>query len=58
LEKFVNGDVVVVPFPFSDLTEAERRPAHVLAELDGDGRILCQIKIDEAPKKMIDILAN
>ncbi|OPY50484.1 MAG: hypothetical protein A4E49_02702 [Methanosaeta sp. PtaU1.Bin112] len=40
---FVRGDVVVVPFPFSDLTEAKRRPAFVLAELDGDDRILCQI---------------
>jgi mRNA interferase MazF len=43
LEKFVKGDVVVVPFPFSDLTEAKRRPALVLAELDGEDRILCQI---------------
>jgi mRNA interferase MazF len=39
----VKGDVVVVPFPFSDLTEAKRRPALVLAELDGEDRILCQI---------------
>ena len=43
MEKFVKGDVVVVPFPFSDLTEAKRRPALVLAELDKDDRILCQI---------------
>ena len=43
MERFVKGDVVVVPFPFSDLTEAKRRPALVLAELDGDDRILCQI---------------
>lgn len=34
---------MVLPFPFSDLTEAKRRPALVLAELDGDDRILCQI---------------
>jgi mRNA interferase MazF len=39
----VKGDVVVVPFPFSDLTEAKRRPALVLAELDWEDRILCQI---------------
>jgi mRNA interferase MazF len=43
LERFVKGDVVVLPFPFSDLTEAKRRPALVVAELDGNDRILCQI---------------
>lgn len=40
---FVKGDVVVVPFPFSDLTQAKRRPALVLAALQGDDLILCQI---------------
>ena len=30
---FVKGDVVVIPFPFSDLTETKRRPALVLAEI-------------------------
>lgn len=35
--------MVVLPFPFSDLTGSKRRPALVLAELDGDDRILCQI---------------
>jgi mRNA interferase MazF len=39
----VRGDVVVVPFPFSDLTQAKRRPALVLAGLEGDDLILCQI---------------
>ena len=39
----MKGDVVVVPFPFSDLTDAKRRPALVLAELEGEDRILCQI---------------
>lgn len=41
--RFIKGDVVVVPFPFSDLTHSKRRPALVLAELDGDDVILCQI---------------
>jgi len=35
--------VVVVPFPFSDLTQAKRRPALVVASLDGEDNILCQI---------------
>lgn len=30
---FVKGDLVVVPFPFSDLTNAKRRPAFELTEL-------------------------
>ena len=41
--RFVKGDVVVVPFPFSDLTLSRRRPALVLADLTGDDLILCQI---------------
>ena len=40
---FVKGDVVVVPFPFSDLSQAKRRPALIVAKLRGDDLILCQI---------------
>lgn len=43
MARFVKGDVVVVLFPFSDLTQSKRRPALVLAKLDGDDVILCQI---------------
>ena len=43
MERFVKGDLVVVPFPFSDLTGTKKRPALVVAELGGDDRILCQI---------------
>ncbi|UOE48590.1 type II toxin-antitoxin system PemK/MazF family toxin [Mucilaginibacter sp. SMC90] len=40
---FVKGDIVVIPFPFSDLTGSKKRPALVLADLQGDDIILCQI---------------
>lgn len=43
MAKFIKGDVVVVPFPFSDLTQAKRRPALVVATLEGEDLILCQI---------------
>ena len=39
----MRGDVVVVPFPFSDLSHAKRRPALVVAAPGGDDVILCQI---------------
>ena len=39
----VKGDVVVLPFPFSDLSAAKRRPALVVATLQGPDVILCQI---------------
>jgi mRNA interferase MazF len=43
MAKFVKGNVVVVPFPFSDLTQAKKRPALVISVLEGDDLILCQI---------------
>lgn len=43
MAEFVKGDVVIVPFPFSDLTQAKRRPALVIAILTGEDLILCQI---------------
>jgi len=43
MERFVKGDVVIVPFPFSNLSGSKRRPALILAELRGDDIIICQI---------------
>ena len=37
------GIVVLVPFPFSDLSQAKLRPAIVLADVGRDDWILCQI---------------
>ena len=38
MERFVKGDVVVIPFPFSDLSGSKRRPALVISNLKG-GRL-------------------
>ena len=43
MEEFVKGDVVVLPFPFSDLSKSKKRPALVAAILEGDDIVLCQI---------------
>ena len=41
--KPVVGEVVVVPFPQTNLQSGKRRPALVVADLPGDDVILCQI---------------
>lgn len=43
MEKLVKGDVVVLPFPFSDLSASKKRPAVIVATLSGDDIICCQI---------------
>lgn len=37
------GAIVLIPFPFSDLSHAKRRPAVVLAEVGRNDFVLCQI---------------
>jgi len=41
MEKFVSGDVVVVPF--SNLSDTKKRPALILSVLDGSDVIIVQI---------------
>lgn len=43
MERLIKGDIVVVPFPFSDLSNYKKRPALVITTLKGDDLILCQI---------------
>lgn len=39
----MKGEVVVIPFPFSDLSGSKRRPALVVADWGGPDVMLCQI---------------
>ena len=55
MERFVKGDVVIIPFPFSDLTGSKRRPALVLADLQGDDIILCQITSQSKDSSSVSI---
>jgi|SRR3989344_5984861 len=43
MEKFVKGDVIVLSFPFSDLSSSKKRPALVLSNIVDNDLILCQI---------------
>ena len=43
MERFIEGDIVVISFPFSDLTGLKKRPSLVLKKIAGNDLILCQI---------------
>jgi len=58
MEEFMKGDVVVVPFPFTDLSASKKRPALVIAKLQGDDLILCQISGKERSDKYSINLEN
>jgi mRNA interferase MazF len=47
--KPVIGEVVVLPFPQTNLQSGKRRPALVVASLPGDDLILCQITSQNRP---------
>ena len=40
---FTSGIVVLIPFPFSDLSQSKVRPALILAETKQNEYVLCQI---------------
>lgn len=41
--KLAIGDVIAIPFPFSDLSQTKKRPALVVATAEHGDVILCQI---------------
>jgi mRNA interferase MazF len=43
MEKPLKGEVIVIPFPFTNMNAAKRRPALVLANIRGDDVITCPI---------------
>ena len=43
MERFVKGEVVVLEFPYTDLSRTKKRPSLIVANLKGDNLILCQI---------------
>src|SRR6266404_1827051 len=56
--KFVKGEVVVFPFPFSDLSGFKQRPALVVANLTGDDMILCMISTNSSDPDCLPLRNN
>lgn len=56
MERFVKGDVVVMPFPYTDLSTVKKRPALVIASLKGENIILAQItKVERTDEDIISL---
>jgi len=47
MEGFVKGDVVVLPFPYTNFSSVKKRPAVVVANLKGQNVILAQITTNQ-----------
>jgi mRNA interferase MazF len=43
IEHLIKGDVISVPFPFSDTSTTKKRPALVITESDNNNIIICPI---------------
>ncbi len=48
-------DIVLVDFPFSNLTKTKKRPALVINSLEGENAILCQITTKKRNIKKYEI---
>jgi mRNA interferase MazF len=58
MERLVKGDIIVLPFPFSDLSSVKKRPALIITNLKGDDFILAQITSQEKKDKYCIKLNN
>ena len=58
MEKFIKGDIIVIPFPYSDLSQSKKRPALIIAELPGNDLILCQITSQTIKDKYSILLSS
>ena len=47
MERLVKGDVVVLPFPYTDFSNVKKRPAVVIATLKGNNAVLAQITTNQ-----------
>ena len=50
MELFTRGDIVLFPFPYTDLSDKKLRPCLVISEIMGEDIVLCQITSQKIPK--------
>jgi mRNA interferase MazF len=55
MERFIKGDIVVVAFPFSGMRDTKRRPAVIVAELEGNEVLICNVTSSRFDRYSIDL---
>ncbi len=58
MERFVKGDVVVLLFPYADLSNIKNRPALVVANIPGDDIIISQITTNKREGYIVKLNEN
>ncbi|MBI5872121.1 type II toxin-antitoxin system PemK/MazF family toxin [archaeon] len=58
MERFVKGDVVVLPFPYTNFSVVKKRPAVVIANLWGQNVILAQITTNQRNDEDLIVLTK
>lgn len=51
METFVKGDIIVISFPYTDLSKSTPRPAFVIKQRDPNNLIICPITSSENREK-------
>jgi mRNA interferase MazF len=52
MERFAIGEVVIIAFPYSDLSAFKRRPALIIGKAEYDNLIVCQITSKSSMSKL------
>ena len=56
--KFLEYDIILVNFPFSNLKDSKLRPALVVKPLEGENTILCQITTKKRKISKYGVILN
>src|SRR3989339_447818 len=55
---YKRGDILIVNFPYTDLTNTKKRPAVVVKDLEGQNIILCQMSTKKHTLSKYEVLVR
>ena len=58
MDAFTKGDIVLFPFPYTDLSDRKLRPCLVLSEEMGEDIMLCQVTSQRLRKRIEELFGE